>query len=102
MGIVSFRSLNQVLNLQVALREPNKNISQFDSMHKAVIRDYQKAGPVHLISSPDTGCQSTVALQGRYSANKTIQTWVSNRACHPCLLIVLVVLMPAQPKIKQN
>lgn len=34
MGIVSFRSLTQVLNLQVAVREPNKNISQFDSMHK--------------------------------------------------------------------
>lgn len=73
--------------LQVAMREPNKNISQFDTMHKSVTRDCQKAGSVHFTSSPDTGCQCTVTLQGRYSANKTIQTltsWATERATHVC------------------
>lgn len=86
MGIVSFQSLAQVLHCKCLWGSQIKTF-QFDIMHKTATRDHQKAGPVPLIASPDTGCQSTVTLQGRCSANKTTQSltwWATEHATHVC------------------
>lgn len=72
-------------------------------MQKAETRDYPKAGTAYLRASLTVHKQEAVS----HSVGKVFSqqdhpnfTLVSTRECHPCLLTDLVVLIPAQQKIK--
>lgn len=86
MGITSFQSLTQILNLQWVWGSQIKIFHSLTACIKLWPETIKRRPRAPHIKSWHT-CQSTVTLQGRYSANKTIQTltwWATERATHAC------------------